>query len=272
MLKRRLLTALILGIPVIWGVLALPSTWFGGGVLLFVMLGAWEWASLLGVSKPVGNLLYCTSVLISVAVAWYLLDMRMFMWMTLVVACAYWCYVLIWLSRYSANPHLRDTVFTWECAGIVTLVVPWVALMYLHSTPALGPSYVLFLMALVWIADTSAYFAGRRWGRNRLAPQISPGKTREGVFGAMLGGTVLSAAGAVLLGVSPEQWPLFALVCLVTVAFSVAGDLFESMLKRQHQRKDSGELLPGHGGILDRVDSLTAAAPIFVLCLHGLRT
>jgi phosphatidate cytidylyltransferase len=123
---------------------------------------------------------------------------------------------------------------------------------------------VLYLILLTASADTAAYFTGRRFGRTRLAPEISPGKTREGLLGAVLGTLPLALLGMWALGVTPRLGVYFVLLCLVTVLVSVAGDLFESVLKREAGAKDSGTLLPGHGGVLDRIDSLTAAAPIFL--------
>jgi phosphatidate cytidylyltransferase len=153
-------------------------------------------------------------------------------------------------------------------AGVIVLAAPWVAFMALRDE--FGPAYVLFLFLLVWIADIGAYFAGRRWGRRKLAVTISPGKTWEGALGAGMAALMFALAGAAVLGVG-ARWPWFVAICMVTVGFSIVGDLFESMLKRQCGMKDSGTLLPGHGGVLDRVDSLTAAAPIFLLGLYGMR-
>ena len=124
---------------------------------------------------------------------------------------------------------------------------------------------MLFLFLLVWIADSAAYFVGRRWGHAKLAPVLSPGKTLAGVYGALvsagLGGILLSF----LFSASIAQILLCAFLCVVTVAISIVGDLYESLLKRRRGVKDSGQLLPGHGGMLDRIDSLTAAAPVFTL-------
>jgi phosphatidate cytidylyltransferase len=121
----------------------------------------------------------------------------------------------------------------------------------------------MVLLCLVWATDTGAYFVGRRWGGRKLAPKVSPGKTFAGLWGGLGFGLLTAAAAALGLGVG--QWPLFVAACLVTVGFAVAGDLYESMVKRQVDVKDSGNLLPGHGGALDRLDSLTAAAPAFAL-------
>src|SRR5207302_1283767 len=121
------------------------------------------------------------------------------------------------------------------------------------------------LLILIWAADTGAYFAGRAFGKHKLLPNVSPGKTWEGFFGAMLMTVIVMGFVVYFLNIPPNNWvPLF-LLGFVTVIFSILGDLFESMLKRQAGIKDSGKILPGHGGILDRIDSLTSAAPIFAL-------
>lgn len=124
-----------------------------------------------------------------------------------------------------------------------------------------------FLLMLIWIADIGAYFTGRHWGRIKLAPKISPGKTREGVYGALVGALLSGVVLAWWQGLSIQQAPFAILLCILAALFSVAGDLFWSMLKRLRGVKDSSNLLPGHGGMLDRIDSLTAAAPVFLLGL-----
>lgn len=267
MFKQRLVTAIVLGTLVVGGVLILPTAWFGGGLLLIVLRSAWEWSGLLGLSKSTGRIAYCSLVLIVVALASLLLAHQSLLWIVLLLVFAYWCYVLFWLWRYATNPQVQDSSLAWGLAGLVTLVAPWLTLLDLHRIATFGPGYVFFLMLLIWMADSGAYFAGRRWGHHKLALQISPGKTWEGAYGAMAVALVLSLAGAMALGLDRSRWFAFVVVCLITVAFSIVGDLFESMLKRQHGVKDSASVLPGHGGFLDRVDSLTAAAPIFFLGL-----
>lgn len=270
MLRQRIITAAILGTLIVLSIMLLPIVWFGVLLLVFILLGAWEWGSLLGLSRFGARVGYCILVFGLMLLTWAMLENRTFLWSALSLACAYWCYVLAWLRRYTANPTMRDPVLTWGVVGLITLVVPWIALMGLRSAPTFGPAYVLFLVLLIWIADSSAYLAGRRWGYRKLAPRISPGKTREGAYGAIVATSLFAAAGATAFGFESLQWPLFIMICMVTVIFSMAGDLFESMFKRQYGAKDSGSLLPGHGGILDRMDSLTAAAPIFFLGLKGL--
>jgi phosphatidate cytidylyltransferase len=197
-----------------------------------------------------------------------LLDSTAFVGGLLLAVCAGWCCALFWMRRFAARPDRPDPPLIIGAAGLVVLVASWVALMGLRDE--FGPGYVLFLFLLIWVADIGAYFAGRRWGRRKLASIISPGKTWEGALGAGTAALALALAGAVVLDWG-SRWPGFVAICMVTVGFSIAGDLFESMMKRQRGLKDSGSLLPGHGGVLDRVDSLTAAAPVFLLGLYGMR-
>lgn len=268
MLKQRVITATILAAMVIWAVLKLPATGFGLALLAVILPGAWEWARLAGLSVASGRLLYGGLVLILILACWPLVDNTVIVGGLLVAVCAGWCYALFWMWRYAARPDRHDRPLAVGVAGVIVLVAPWVALMGLRDE--FGPNYVLFLLLLVWAADIGAYFTGHRWGRHKLALAISPGKTWEGVLGAGMATLTFALAGAAALGVG-AHWPWFVAICMVTVGFSIAGDLFESMMKRQCGVKDSGALLPGHGGVLDRVDSLTAAAPIFLLGLYGMR-
>ena len=268
MLRQRIITAAVLALAVIWAVLKLPAAGFGLALLAVAVLGAWEWARLAGLDGTGGRLLYSGMVLAAILALWPLVESVVFVEGLLVLVCVGWCYALFWIGRYAARPDRRDRAFMVGVAGLVVLVAPWAALMSLRDE--FGPSYVLFLLLLIWIADTGAYFAGRRWGRRKLALTISPGKTWEGAFGAGLAALAFALVGAAVLELG-ARWPGFVVVCMVTVGFSIVGDLFESMMKRQRGIKDSGALLPGHGGVLDRLDSLTAAAPVFLLGLYGMQ-
>ena len=268
MLRQRALTASVLAIVVVWTVLKLPVAGFGLALLAVVLPAAWEWSRLAGLDEVRARLLYGGAVLALIALLWPLAGDDGFVAALLLAVVAGWCGALVWMWRYAARPDRRDRTPTAAAAGLVVLVAPWVALVALRD--GYGAGYVLFLLLLVWGADIGAYFAGRRWGRHKLAPAISPGKTWEGVLGGAISTLTLAPIGAAVLKVG-DRWLWFALVCLVTMGFSIVGDLFESMMKRQRGLKDSGSLLPGHGGVLDRVDSLTAAAPVFVLGLYGMR-
>ncbi|MFZ1642326.1 MAG: phosphatidate cytidylyltransferase [Candidatus Contendobacter sp.] len=267
MLKQRVITASVLALIALWVVLKLPAAGFGVVLLAVLLLGAWEWADLAGLAQPRGRLLYGGLVLTLILAVWPLAGRAALVAGLLIPVFAAWCYVLVWLWRYAGQPERQDRPSMVAVAGVVALVAAWVALMGLRNE--FGPGHVLFLLMLIWVADIGAYFAGRRWGRRKLAPAISPGKTWEGVWGAAAAAAAFALIGAAVLGVG-SRWPGFVAVCMVTVGFSIVGDLFESMLKRQRGVKDSGSLLPGHGGVLDRLDSLIAAAPVFLLGWHGM--
>jgi phosphatidate cytidylyltransferase len=185
-------------------------------------------------------------------------------WM-IAVGAGWWVAQLIVLARVRRVELRQGLDWTGAIVGLLVLIAPWVALVVLRQTVPAGPQLVLFLLLLIWIADSAAYFVGRRWGRAKLAPILSPGKTRAGVYGAL----VFACVGGLLLGLTLSPGVpgtlLAALACAMTVVVSIVGDLYESLLKRRRGVKDSGQLLPGHGGVLDRIDSLTAAAPVFTL-------
>ncbi len=165
---------------------------------------------------------------------------------------------LAWLTL----APLRGQAWAAALAGLPVLVPAWLALSYLHRVPERGPQLTLFLLLLVFAADIGAYFAGRAFGRLKLAPQVSPGKTWEGVIGGLSSAALIAYAGA--LWFKFDTIAILGLGCAVALV-SVVGDLTESMFKRHVGLKDSGAILPGHGGMLDRLDSITAAAPVFAL-------
>jgi phosphatidate cytidylyltransferase len=155
-------------------------------------------------------------------------------------------------------------------AGTAAVVPAWCALAVIHSSEPHGHRWLLLALLLVWAADSGAYFAGRKFGGKwfagrKLAPRISPNKTLEGLAGGVALAMLVAVVGALVIGTPAAQLPAVALVALFTVLFSVAGDLFESLLKRHVGMKDSGHLIPGHGGVLDRIDSVLAALPVFAL-------
>lgn len=271
MLRQRLLTALVLIPLTVWAVLGLSSGVLALLLAMFVLLGAWEWAVLMGLNSRAARTVYLGLMLLALWVAWSLIGRPGVLIGLLVLALAWWITALIWLVRY--RPARKDdmaAMATKGVAGLLTLTPAWAALVAVHANGRSGAYLLLLLLVLIWAADSGAFFAGRRWGSVKLAPQISPGKTREGVYGALAVAALWAAAGGLWLGMQGLHLMLFVTLCLVTVLFSIVGDLFESMIKRQRGVKDSGHLFPGHGGVLDRVDSLTAAAPVFALGLHWL--
>ena len=178
----------------------------------------------------------------------------------LLVAAAWWVVALGWLTL------APQRVQGWSAgvAGVFALVPAGVALAQIRIAPGIGAALTLFTIVLIVAADTGAFFAGRSFGRVRLAPRVSPGKTWEGVLGGLLLATLVAFGGAAWFGVPVAS---MVPVCLAAAAFSVVGDLTESMLKRHAGVKDSGSIFPGHGGILDRIDSVTAGAPVLLLGL-----
>lgn len=267
MLAQRILTAMLLIPLVVGGVLYLSTPWLAVILALVVLVGAQEWARLAGITSWAGQLLYMVLMALALGLSSLLLWHPQLVFGLFALVSAGWLLGMVALLLIkqveldAAGPKPAKAVL-----GFLVLVPSWLALVSIHKSSDYGPALVLFVMVLIWVADSGAYFAGRRWGRAKLAPAISPGKTREGVYGALAGAV---ACGLVLAWIRPEiggpltTVPLCLLICLV----SVEGDLFESLIKRQAGVKDSGTLLPGHGGVLDRIDSLTSAAPVFLFGL-----
>ena len=267
MLKQRILTALVLIPLVIAGVLLLPTVWFGILLGLVLLMAAEEWSKLAGLTSYGSFMGFLAAVTIGVlAVVWMLIQGVGLLPLFLLVSL-WWIWTAARIVRIGEIRMLKGPDAGAFVSGLVVLIPAWAGLVWIHQSSR-GPYLVLFLLVLIWIADSGAYFAGRRWGRRKLAPLVSPGKTREGAYGALAGGLLWGGVLAAFYGVSAPQQGGLLLLCLLTVVASIVGDLYESLSKRERGVKDSGTLLPGHGGILDRIDSLTAAAPVFALGLY----
>lgn len=263
MLKQRIITALILAPLAIWGILALPDIAFRIILGLIFSLAAWEWSRLVGLVENAGRGFYVALIIVGMVVAYWLMSQQQWWLLGSIIVLAWWLAALVWVVRFPAGSHVwRNSAIARGKAGFLVLVPSWASIVLLREQA--GTGYVLLLMLLIWGADTGAYFAGRRFGKHKLAPHVSPGKSWEGVFGALGVTLVLGFVAMFWLQPSVQGW-VFIVLCLVTVTISVLGDLVESMFKRIVDVKDSGSLLPGHGGIMDRIDSLTAAAPIFTV-------
>ncbi len=270
MLKQRVITALILAPLFVWSVIALPTTYISILFAVMITIGATEWMRLMGDPAPIGKYPFIGLVWLLMLVSGWLSQYTMLFYLLLTATALWWCYAVWLLQRYSA--HVLNCEAQGEmnqfplsglaAIGVVLLVPSWIAMVVLHS---ISPYWLLLMMVLIWGADTGAYFSGRAFGKRKLAPQVSPGKSWEGVAGAMAMAVVVALVGGVLLDVSGVALLGLVFLSLITVAFSIVGDLVESLMKRRVGVKDSGTLLPGHGGVLDRIDSLTAAAPVFAL-------
>jgi phosphatidate cytidylyltransferase len=263
-LRLRAITALALVPLVIVAVLLLPTSAFAVVLMGVLLLAAWEWCELAGLSTRMARVSYLAGIVALMTVLW--VWPRWQFWL-LGISAIWWVAQLLLLLRVRHVPRVEGTQLSVLAVGILVLVGPWAALVHLHGLAENGPGLVLFLMFLMWTADSMAYFVGRAWGggRAKLAPSLSPGKTRVGVYGAMVGAAVCGLVFAWIHSASLTGTLAILLICGVSVLISVVGDLYESLLKRRRGLKDSGHLLPGHGGMLDRIDSLTAAAPVFAL-------
>ena len=255
MLRQRVLTALVLAPLFLFALFFLPPPGFAFLLGLVVLAGAWEWGRLSAITSPVHLLIWLVLVVAVMAASWRWSPAPV----VFAVAVAWWA-----LMAFLLIARRRNGLPAWPPAvrlviGVVVLVPAWYALSWLHEQERV---LVLCVLLLVWAADTGAYFTGRALGRHKLAPAISPGKTVEGVLGGLLAATLVAAGFRWLTG--PEV-PVGGWVALwvISCCASVVGDLAESHLKRLAGAKDSGTLLPGHGGVLDRIDSITAAAPVF---------
>ncbi len=265
MLKQRVLTASLLGAVFVIANFSLPSPYFALLLTVPVVLAALEWVRLAAFT-PLLSAAFTTAVLILGA---GLISTPVLLIPVATVAVAWWTGSTILLWRYRGHGSTGLSRAGRVVGGLFVLVVPWCTLYGLHRGTA-GPTMVMLLLAMVWIADSAAYMVGRVWGKRPLAPLISPGKSIEGLLGGLVGVIVFTACSGVwILNLSGNG--LVAWVCLgvLTALYSVAGDLIESRVKRQAGVKDSGNLLPGHGGILDRIDSVTAAAPVFFIAWNS---
>jgi len=264
MLKSRVITALILAPLALWAIWSSSSEVFALGLAVIIALAAWEWARLCGLQATAGRLAYAVFITALLFGVYSLLQQGVSPAVILLPALIWWLLALVSVVAYPRSGKLWRNGLTRGVAGILVLVPSWAALLLLHKH--FGPGFVILLMLLIWAADTGAYFSGRAFGKRKLAPQVSPGKTWEGVIGGMAL-ALLSAAISTRWLEPGDGMAMFLLLVVLTVALSVLGDLLESLCKRVAAVKDSGELLPGHGGVLDRIDSLTAAAPLFTMGL-----
>lgn len=269
MLKTRVITALVLLALVLPSLFFLPQAGWALLVALFIGVGAWEWGALLGFSQgrrvltglAMAVLCAAAAVLFPAAIGAADTPLLAAPWVLAAYGASaiFWCLVIpFWLrAKWKLPPALAGLL-----VGLVVLFPTWLALVQLRVA---GPGVLLAIMATVWVADIAAYFSGKTFGKHKLAPTISPGKTWEGAIGAVIGVVCYGLAVRLGFAFAPVALPLWLLALLVVTAISIIGDLYESMLKRQAGIKDSSNVLPGHGGVLDRIDSLTSTLPVVAL-------
>jgi phosphatidate cytidylyltransferase len=274
MLKQRVLTAIALVLLTVWVLFTLPQPAFAAFLGVFILIGAWEWTALCGLRRIPARLLYVALIAIGggAAVASpLLLMMTSWMWPVLTLVVLWWLWAFFELLFYvDVRQGFLASLPGKLLSGFFLLLPAWVVPLVLRDLPHAGlPDgkwLTLYLLMIVWAADTGAYFAGHRWGKTKLAPHVSPGKTWEGVAGGLAAVLVLAlVAGVFGWRFAGNQLLIWIALSLTTAFVSVFGDLFESRAKRAAGVKDSGALFPGHGGVLDRIDAYTAAAPLFTL-------
>jgi phosphatidate cytidylyltransferase len=271
MTRTRLLAAMIMTPLAIALVLFLDTPWLVACAAVLFLSGLWEWFRLAEIDDTLHrSVLLVANLALMVAIVWASRSGTGYSFVLFqvatVVGVVWWLLSLLWLKNYSfASDHDTHARMFKLAAGTLAVVPAWCALALIHGGQPNGHRWLLIALLVIWGADTGAYFAGRRFGKHKLSPRISPNKTIEGLVGGMVASVVIALIAAPFAGASVAQLPWVALVVVVTVLFSVVGDLFESLLKRHVGAKDSGDLIPGHGGILDRIDSVLAALPVFAL-------
>ena len=282
MLKQRIITALILAPAAILAIFYLSLLNFAAVLLVVMAIGAWEWGPLMGFACKARRLAFVGITSILIATLWYMLPVEQ-LWqapklLQPQIDLALWLAVAWWLlsagltmlyprcSGFWSSHRSVRALFGW-----LTLVPTWLAFMVLRSSDYQVDSYhgaqlLMFLFLMVWSADIGAYFVGKSIGKRKLMPNVSPGKTLEGFLGGVVFACIMVAIAGYFIDWTMAQYRVVIPVTILITTISVLGDLNESMFKRQAGVKDSGSILPGHGGVLDRIDSLTATAPIYALC------
>lgn len=261
-LRERIVTALAIAAVIIGVLLGAPPWVAVGLVVLVVAAGGWEWAGFAGLGTARGRGLYALAIVAALGLAGLATRDDGSLLLLLRITAVWWLCAFFWLAFASQRGgHVAAGI-----AGFLVLVPAGVSLARIAMLAPLGRELLLYLVIVIAAADVGAYFGGRSLGRHKLAPRVSPGKTWEGFAAGMLGAAIAAVAGAALFGVPARGW---VILCMAVALVSVVGDLVESMFKRRAGLKDSGRLLPGHGGVLDRIDSLTAAAPTFLLGLYS---
>ncbi|MFQ3248809.1 MAG: phosphatidate cytidylyltransferase [Glaciecola sp.] len=281
MLKQRIITALILAPLAILAILFLPVEQFKIAVAGVVALGAYEWANMSGINGRFSKATFMTLILVICGTlifavdgqaVWYQGELNSIYKTILGIAAAWWAVSLVMILTYpkyssgwTENVPIRATF------GILTLIPTWVAIISLRTNlyevdPFYGASLIFYVLGIVWAADIGAFFVGVKFGKHKLRPNVSPGKSIEGLLGGVMASLAIIAFAALHYQFEASRMWMHLLIGVITVAVSALGDLNESMFKRCAGIKDSGKLLPGHGGIMDRIDSLTAAFPVFAFC------
>jgi phosphatidate cytidylyltransferase len=272
LLKQRIITALILAPLMIGGIFFLPIEEFAYFIGFIVTIAAWEWANLAGYTSPLVRIGYTTLVAGSVFVVGDLMASNPIVSSVVLAAgTVWWIVACLLVIQYPSRVAIWQARPVRAVLGLFVLIPMWVGFMTLKSQQH-SSLIIVYVMLLIWGADTGAYFAGKAWGKAKLAPNVSPGKSWAGFWG----GLTTTGLIAVIFSLCVNQWlrpmtledfSLLVIITFITSVVSVMGDLVESMMKRHRGIKDSSQLLPGHGGVLDRIDSMAAAVPVFAFAM-----
>tara|TARA_R110001599_G_scaffold59644_4_gene165855 strand:+ start:489 stop:1319 length:831 start_codon:yes stop_codon:yes gene_type:complete len=271
-LKQRIITGLVLAPLVLCGVFLLEPIHFSWFFAAILAIAAWEWANLSSLTTQVVRVTYALliaallfKVVPHISVAW-----------VLTVSVMWWIIATLLVMTYPDSSRYWKHPGVSVLLGLVVILPMWKALVFIREatfTPieSFNPLLlILYILLLVWAADVGAYFTGKAWGKSKLAPNVSPGKSWAGAWGGIAAAMLLGAITSYLMGLSVSMSIQFLVITAITAMISIIGDLTESMFKRVRGIKDSSALLPGHGGVLDRIDSLLAAIPVFVFLLMSL--
>jgi phosphatidate cytidylyltransferase len=264
-LKKRVITASILAIVLIADTF-LPMVEFALSMALIVALGAWEWANLAGLKKVWVKVSYVLVTLLFL-VSVYRLPFDSVLWL----ASIFWLFAFAAIVFYPDSGKYWGHTICRMLMGLIALPIMWISFVLIHEEVN-GAWLILILWAMVALADIGAYFVGHAMGSKKLAPHVSPGKTREGAYGGLLSAALISFSASYFYSHSFESSLWCAVIAISVAIATIIGDLFESMLKRFRGIKDSGNLLPGHGGVLDRIDGWVAAAPVYAFFVVKLNT
>ncbi len=266
MLRQRVVTACILLFILLGAVFLLPSSQFSLFIALVIGLAIWEWSMLAMLDSRLGKAAYTAILIVLIALVTHA---PIPLQGILMAGAVFWLVALVLVCRYPKGSSVWGNRPVLFITGLPLFLPGWLALVFLREQEYYA-FHVLFLLALVASADIGAYFAGRAFGKHKLSPRVSPNKTWEGFIGGLA--AIVRLVIARVFVTTPaelalQHWLKLLLAAVLIAASSVVGDLFESMVKRFRDVKDSGTILPGHGGMLDRIDGITAAAPFYALLL-----
>lgn len=272
MLKQRIITGLILAPLVLCGVFLLQPVHFSWFFAFILAVAAWEWANL---SSLITGVVRVTYALLVAALIFTVMPFISVTWV-LTISVMWWLIATLLVLTYPESSKYWSNSWVSALLGFVVILPMWKALVFIREanfTPieSFNSLYlILYILLLVWAADVGAYFSGKAWGNSKLAPKVSPGKSWAGAWGGVTATLILGSVASYLMELSLLMSLQFLVITAITAMVSIIGDLTESMFKRTRGIKDSSSLLPGHGGVLDRIDSLLAAIPVFVFLLMSM--